>query len=71
VQLAPPGKLPELEGAAAILTVPVGDEAVPLAVSETVAVHVVVLSATSVLGAHASEVAVERPRTVQVNVVLA
>jgi hypothetical protein len=71
VQLGPLGKLPECAGAACRLTVPVGVVAVPLPVSDTVAVHVVVACAKSVLGLHDRVVEVERAATTQVKVVLA
>ena len=48
------------------LTVPVGVEGVPLAVSVTVAVHVEPLFVTTVDGAQPTTVEVERPVTVSV-----
>jgi hypothetical protein len=69
VQLPPPPKLPDesLEKP----TVPVGVEAVPDAVSVTVAVHEVALPTATELGEQLTPVDVERPDPPEVTVISA
>ena len=68
VQLPPPLKVPALSEVK--LTVPVGVDAVPVAVSVTVAVQVVLAPAGTVAGVQLTAVEVERLFTVTVVVPL-